>query len=575
MAENFYLDNADLRFHLQNLDLTEVIRLRERDYSEAETYPDAPVSEADALDSYARVLEMVGELCGELIAPRAADVDREGATLTNGKVEYAAGTKENLKNLAQAEVMGAMLPRQYGGLNMPVTVYSMLTEMVSRADASLQNLFGLQDIAETINLFGSEEQKAYYLPKFCTGEVDGAMALTEPEAGSDLQAVQLKAHYDEASNTWLLNGMKRFITNGCAKVHLVLARSEAGTRDGRGLSMFVCESGPNLVIRRIEDKLGIHGSPTCELQFNNVKAELVGARRRGLTKYVMSLMNGARVGISNQAVGVAEAAYRDALKYAGEREQFGKSIDQFPAVYDMLAHDKILITAARALLYESTKYVDLRDCYEKAVEESPKGEVDPAVRAKSKEYTRIAAVLTPLCKAFSTEIANKVAYDGIQVMGGTGYMRDFNAERYYRDARITNIYEGTTQLQFVAAVGGVKQRVLDPLMSEMSNLPYEGLLRRLASAVDMAWHKLQKAVDYIAKRTDSDYFDLMASRLCNMETVVLISYLMLRDARKDKARLPLVQRFVLDMLPTVDLEYEVVTRGDLSLIDQHRDILDY
>jgi alkylation response protein AidB-like acyl-CoA dehydrogenase len=571
MAENFYLDNLDIRFHLQTVGLEEVTRMRENDYRQAKEFPEAPVDFADALDSYDKVLQMTGEICGSLIAPRAAAVDEEGAHLKDGVVTYAAGTIENLHDIAQGQLMGVMLQRRYGGLNFPVTLYTMMNEMVSRADASLQNLFGLQDIAETIGRFGTEEQKASILPRFSSGEVDGAMALTEPEAGSDLQAVQLKAHLDEETGQWVLNGMKRFITNGCAKVLLVLARSEEGSKDGRGLSMFVCEKGPQLLVRRIENKLGIHGSPTCELQFNNLPAQLVGIRRRGLTRYVMSLMNGARVAISAQALGIAEAAYREALKYAKAREQFGKAIIKFPAVYEMLVHDKVGILAARALLYETTKIVDLRDNYEEILNhtESP----PPEQRAQEKTFSKMAAELTPLAKAFCTELANSVAYNAIQIHGGTGFMKDFPAERLYRDARITNIYEGTTQLQYVAAIGGVMLRVLDPMMSELSHLPYEGKLRRLASAVDMAREKLQRAVRAVEQREDTEYFDLMARRLCRMETIVLLSYLLLRDATKDKTRQAVAERFVLDWLPEVNEHYEVIERNDVSLIDNHEQVL--
>ncbi|MFW6367209.1 MAG: acyl-CoA dehydrogenase family protein [bacterium] len=575
MAENFYQDNQDIRFHLFERGLDEVISLREDGFKDADEFLHAPENLEDALDSYDRTLGMTGELCAEHIAPRAEDVDLNGPTLENGHVEYAPGTKENLRELAQADLMGVMLPRRFGGLNCPVTIYTMMTEMVSRADCSLQNLFGLQDIAETINKFGSEDQKRRYLPRFCTGEADGAMALTEPEAGSDLQAVQLKAHLDPKTNQWYLNGMKRFITNGCAKILLVLARSEEGTHDGRGLSMFICERGPGLIVRRIENKLGIHGSPTCELQFNDVPAELVGQRRRGLTRYVMSLMNGARVAISAQALGVGEAAYREARKYASEREQFGKTIDHFPPVYETLARDKVMLMAARTLLYETTRYVDLRDSYEEHVNAADSADVSSEFRKQGKVYSKIAAELTPLCKAFATEIANQVAYDGIQIHGGTGYMKDFPAERFYRDARITNIYEGTTQLQYVAAIGGVIQRVLDPVMDELSHLPFEGRLRRLASRIDMARGQLQQAVDMIEKRHDSEYYDLMARRLCTMETIVYVGYLMLRDALRDRDREPIVERFVLDMVPQVEQEYAVIASGDVSLIDNHRDILDW
>lgn len=571
MADNFYLDNPDIRFRLQTIGLEEVTGLREEDYTQAHEFPEAPGDFADALDSDDKVLEMVGALSGGNIAPRAAAVDEEGVRLDKGTVRYAAGTVENLRDLRLAQLMGVMLPRRYGGLNCPSTVYAMMTEMVSRADASLQNLFGLQDIAETISRFGDEAQKAYFLPKFASGEVDGAMALTEPEAGSDLQAVQLKAHLDEGTGQWYLSGMKRFITNGCAKVLLVLARSEEGTRDGRGLSMFVCERCPELIVRRLENKLGIHGSPTCELQFNRVPAQLIGARRRGLTRYVMSLMNGARIAISAQALGIAEAAYREGLKYAKAREQFGKPIAKMPAVYEMLVRDKVGIMAARALLYETTKMVDRRDAYEEVINRTE----DPSAeqRQLEKSCTRIAAEMTPLAKAFCTELANAVTYDTIQIHGGTGYMKDFPAERLARDARITNIYEGTTQLQYVAAIGGVMHRLLEPMMGELSQVPYEGKLRRLASAVDVARDKLQRAVRSVEERNDSEYFDLMARPLCRMETIVLVSYLLLRDATRDQTRALVAERFVLDSLPEVNAHYEVIERHDVSLIDSHRQIM--
>ena len=571
MADNFYTDNPDIKFHLETLELEDVLRLREENYAQAKEFTDAPVSYEDAIDSFDKVLDMVGGICGDLIAPRAEDVDAEGAKLEDGVVSYAAGTQENLKNLTQAQLMGVMLPRQHGGLNMPVTTYTMMTEMVSRADASLQNLFGLQDIAETISKYGTDEQKARYLPRFANGEADGAMALTEPEAGSDLQAVQLKAHFDEQKNQWYLNGMKRFITNGCAKVLLVLARSEEGTKDGRGLSMFICERGPGLIVRRIEDKLGIHGSPTCELQFNNVPAELCGQRRRGLSRYVMSLMNGARVAISAQALGIAEASYREALDYAREREQFGTPIIKFPAVYDMVTRMKVNLAAARTFLYETTRYVDLRDAYE----EANKHEEKPSTEARQleKTYSRIAATLTPLCKALTTELSNQIAYDCIQVHGGTGYMRDFPAERLYRDARITNIYEGTTQLQFIAGIGGVMRRTLAPLMDELSHLPYEGKLRRLASSVDVAREKLQRAVKYVEHARDSDYHDLMTGRLCQMETKVFAAYLLLRDALKDKDREAIAEQYILAAVPEVDLHHDFVTGGNVTMIDNHESIL--
>ncbi|MBO5762935.1 MAG: acyl-CoA dehydrogenase family protein, partial [Lentisphaeria bacterium] len=478
-------------------------------------------------------------------------------------------TVKNLEDLAKADVIGVMLPHRFGGLNFPVSIYTMMTEMVSRADASLQNLFGLQDIAETISEFGNEEQKQAYLPGFATGEYDGSMDLTEPDYGSDLQSVRLRAWQDE-NGQWYLNGMKRFITNGCAKVHLVLARSEEGSSDGRGLSMFICRACPQLVVRRIENKLGIHGVATCELQYNDVPAELCGKRRFGLIKYVMSLMNGARVAISAQAVGIAEAAYREARKYAAEREQFKRSIDQFPAVYSMLADMKVRLTAARTLLYETTRAVDLRTGYNTLAETDP-----AAAKVQQKYYNNVAAVLTPMCKALCTETANKVAYDALQIHGGTGYMKDFNIERYYRDARITNIYEGTTQLQIVAAIGGVMQRHNDPRIEELMQLPFEGRRAELLEMVKKMHAEQLETVQFVADRKDPQYHDLMARNLVEMETYVFVGMLLLRDSLKDEKRLPIAERYILDAVPEFARRRMTVLSGDTTLIENKRDIIDY
>ncbi len=561
---NFFTDNPDLMFTLKNLDMEEIVALRENDYKQAEQFDYAPENYEDAMDNYKRVMTEIGEITGERIAPRSRQVDEEGPTFKDGVVKYHPLTDKNLQDLKDAGVMGVMLPRQYGGLNFPTTIYTMMTEMVARADASLQNLIGLQDIAETICEFGSEEQRQKYLPRFASGEADGSMDLTEPDSGSDLQSVRLKATKGE-DGKWYLNGMKRFITNGCSKIHLVLARSKEGTVDGRGLSMFICEACPELKVRRIEHKLGIHGVPTAELQYNNVPAELCGQERRGLTKYVMSLMNGARVAISGQALGIAEAAYREAKKYASERVQFRQSIDQFPAIYDMLAKMKIKVTAARALLYETTRMVDLRYAY---VAQDERGE-------KAKFYSKVAAVLTPMCKALATEIANQVAYDSIQIHGGTGYMHDFDVERYYRDARITNIYEGTTQLQVVAAIGGIMQRVLDPIISEMLEMSCEGFDPALLKKVGVMFAKQKEAVQFVADKKDSAYHDLRARNLVENETFVFVSLLMLRDAKKDAKRLPLAERYILDAAHDFERNYQVIMSGDLSTIEKHRDVIDY
>ena len=565
---NYFQDNRDLMFTLGNLDLKDTVSLREQGFKFTENCDYAPADFADALDNYRRVLEVVGGICGDRIAPRSRTVDEEGPKFENNTVTYHPLTQQNIADLTKAEVSGVMLPYQYGGLNFPVTVYTMMTEMVSRADASLQNIFGLQDIAETICLFGNEEQKAQYLPGFATGEYDGAMDLTEPDYGSDLPGVRLRAWQDE-NGQWYLNGMKRFITNGCAKVHLVLARSEEGTTDARGLSMFIAEACPQLVVRRIEHKLGIHGVATCELQFNDVPAQLCGKRKFGLIKYVMSLMNGARVAISAQAVGVAEAAYRAARQYAAEREQFKKTIDQFPAVYDMLSSMKVKLTAARTLLYETTRAVDLRDGYTAAME---RGE---AVRDQQKYWNNVAATLTPMCKALATESSNQIAYDALQIHGGTGYMHDFDVERYYRDARITNIYEGTTQLQVVAAIGGVLQGHLSKEINDLLALPFEGRAAELRDIIAGFNTKLAEAVQYVNDKKDSAYHDLRARDLVDMATSVYVGLLMLRNATRDEDRMPIAERFVLDAVVEVEKRYLRVMSGDMQLIEKKNDILDY
>ena len=572
---NFFSDNQDLLFTLKNIDLEEVVSVREHDYADAQKFDGSPENYADAMDNYERVLTVVGDVAGERIAPRSRQIDEEGPKFENGVVTYHPLTVKNLEDLRKAGVSGVMLAREYGGLNFPTTIYTMMTEMVSRADASLQNLFGLQDIAETISEFGDEDQRQRYLPRFACGEADGAMDLTEPDSGSDLQSVRLKATLDPATGKWYLDGNKRFITNGCAKIHLVLARSVEGSTDGRGLSMFICEKCPELVVRRIEHKLGIHGVATCELQYNHVPAELCGQQRRGLTRYVMSLMNGARVAISAQAVGVAEAAYREARKYASEREQFKQSIDKFPAIYDMLARMKTKLTASRALLYETTRIVDLRGVYTHIVDHTPE-QATQEIKDKAKYYAKIAAVLTPMSKALSTESANQIAYDCIQIHGGTGYMHDFDAERYYRDARITNIYEGTTQLQVVAAIGGVMQRVLDPIIADMlAKTSDEGLIGTLKQKIAKMHAKHQEAVKFVADKKNSDYHDLRARNLVENETFIFVGLLMLRDAMKDAAREVLAERYILDAVADFERNYLITMSDDMSTIDRHRSVIDY
>lgn len=567
---NFYKDNDDLLFHFKTMDLDKVVKHIEGDFEDKGKYPDAPASVADARDSYGRILEIVGGIAGDYIAPRAPAVDAEGAHFEGGEVRYAKGTAEALDMLKKAELMGFTLPRRYGGLNCPITVYMAAIEMVSRADAALMNLFGLQDIAETICRFGSEDQRQRYLPRFARGEVSASMALTEPDAGSDLQAVMLKAFQDDKGQ-WRLRGVKRFITNGCGEISLVLARSEEGSTDARGLSMFIYEREKGMKIRRIEHKLGIHGSPTCELQFNDAPAELCGNRRMGLFKYVMSLMNGARLGISAQALGIAEAAYAEAAKYASERVQFKKAIGELIPVAELLATMRVKIEAGRTLLYETSRIVDVKNHLEQVYDND--AERAKQVKDEYKHYSGLAALFTPMTKAYTTEMANQVAYDGIQIHGGTGYMQEFNAERHYRDARITNIYEGTTQLQVVAAIGGViKGTALEHMRELDAALDYsavEHLRKPLAELRDL----VEQAVKYVMEKNDGQYQDFHSRRLVELATIGTIAHLMARDATRSERKKDVVKLYLEYALPDARMKAEMIMSGNASMLEKKAEIL--
>ncbi|HRU04665.1 MAG TPA: acyl-CoA dehydrogenase family protein, partial [Candidatus Brocadiia bacterium] len=543
---NFFTDNENMVWHFRNMDLSDIVHLREPGFQEAAQYPYAPSSVEDALDNYYRVMELLGGICGDFIAPRATDVDRHGCTLENGKVSYAPGTVENLKALSQADLMGFTLPRKYGGLNMPHTLYCMANDMVSRADASLMNLFGLQDIAETIRAFGSEEQRQRYLPKFCSGEVTGAMVLTEPDAGSDLQSIRTRAHVSQdADGQWRINGVKRFITNGCGEVLLVMARSEEGTTDARGISLFIVEKGPDVVIQRIEDKLGIHGSPTCQIFFNNAKADLVGQRRRGLITYVMALMNGARIGIAAQGVGVAEAAYRAALAYAVSRRQFGKAIFDISPVSELLVDMKVGVETGRSLLYECGRAVDREEGLGHKLETMDRKDPAYAVtKEKLAFWRKVAAVLTPLAKFYCCEMALDVTSKNIQVHGGSGFMRDYEAERYWRDARITTIYEGTTELQGVAIQPGVMGGNIKEYLAQKAAKTYTGEPAQLHAAVRGIHADLDAAVAHLQQRGDNEYTALMAKRLSSITANTVIGYLMVDEASRSERRLLTARHFI-------------------------------
>ena len=521
---NFYSDNYDIQFLLKHMNIGKIAELNEQGFKFAKDFDHAPASAEEAVDNYAMVLEAMGELCGDFVAPRAEDVDRTGNILNeDGSVTRPQGVVESLEKLSQAEVMGLTLPHRFGGLNFPNIIYSMTIEMLSRADAALMNLFGLQGIAETINFFASEEIKQEYLHDFSAGKVTGAMVLTEPDAGSDLQACKLRA-YEDADGNWYLHGVKRFITNGCGEVLLVLSRSEPDRKGGLGLSLFICEPGPTVHIRRLEDKLGIHGSPTCEIFFDNTPCRLIGERKRGLAPYVASLMNGARIGIAGQSLGISEAAYQVARDYAASRKQFGVAIEKLPAVRDMLINMRLDIEASRALLYETGRVVDLELGLLKLMENPPEDKAEAkALKTEIRKNKRLAGLLTPMSKYYCSEVSNAVAYDGIQVLGGSGFMRDYASERFARDARITTIYEGTSQLQVVAAVRGVCNGTVEKYLTELAEKQYNPDVQDAVKHLAQGTEQLLKAVKYV-KGINEKYMDLYGRQLVDMAIDLIIGY---------------------------------------------------
>ncbi|VAW20593.1 Acyl-CoA dehydrogenase [hydrothermal vent metagenome] len=558
---NFYTDNIELRFHLQHPLMEKIVRLKERDFTEKEKFDYAPMDYEDALDSFDKVLEVVGELCGDIVAPNAESIDAEGPHVVNGHVIYARGTQENIDALNKAGLMGMSLPRKYNGLNFPIVPYIMAADIVSRADAGFVNIWGLQDCAETINEYASEEQKEKYLPRVCAGETM-AMDLTEPDAGSDLQAVQLKATWNEEKQTWLLNGVKRFITNGDGDISLVLARSEPGSKDGRGLSMFIYDKqNGGVSVRRIEHKMGIIGSPTCELVFKDAPGELVGSRKMGLIKYVMALMNGARLGIAAQSVGICEAAYREALAYAKERVQFGQVIIRFPAVYEMLANMKAKLDASRTLLYETARFVDLYKTYMHISEER---KLEKEERMEMKKYQKLADIFTPLAKGMSSEYSNQLAYDAVQIHGGSGFMKDYPVERIYRDARITSIYEGTTQLQVVAAIRGV---TTDGYVNQIRAYEAEKIapeLEYLRRILIILTDDYEQAVKKVMKMNDNEFIDFHARRLVEMAGHIIMSYLLLLDTNRDNSFLKSARNYINFAKAQIKAHAEFIRSSELS-----------
>jgi len=583
---NFYRDNDDIQFLFRHINLRELAEICEEKFKFAGQFDYAPADADEAIQNYDMVLDALGQLAGEFIAPRAEQVDRQGNTLNaDSSVTRPKAIAESLEKLAQAEVMGFTLPYRFGGLNFPNLVYSMAIEIVSRADAALMNIFGLQGIAETINAFASEEIKQKYLYDFAAGKVTGAMVLTEPDAGSDLQKVMLRA-FQDGNGQWYLHGVKRFITNGCGDVLLVLARSEPEISDGRGLSLFVCDRGPTVHIRRLEDKLGIHGSPTCEIFFDNTPCQIIGERQRGLITYVMSLMNGARIGIAAQSVGIAEAAFRVARDYAASRKQFGVAIERLPAVRDMLIDMKVAIEAGRALLYETSRVVDMELAYARRLETNPPEDAAQAKELKNaaRKYKRYAAMLTPMSKYYCSEMCNRVAYDAIQVLGGSGYMRDYACERHARDARITTIYEGTSQLQVVAAVRGVcsgtAQNLIAEYLQQQFSQELQDLLKRLAEGTE----QLKTSIAFV-KENGTEYMDLYGKALVDIAVDLINGYLLCGQASTDvdmqitaengnkitikERRAIIARRYVTKNTPKITALTETICAGDKSTFCQY------
>jgi len=564
---NYFVDNPDIKFNLDRLDLKALADIVESDYTNAKDHDFAPADREEAAQNYLDILEVVGDICAGPIFERSRQIDEEGHICENGDVTMNPLVLENLNDFKEMNLMGISLPYEYGGLNMPQTVKIAIIEMVSRADASLMTLVGLQDIAETIEDFGTDEQKAKYIPPLASGDATGAMVLTEPDYGSDLQSVKTIATPPSNGNdsgVWFLNGTKRFITNGNGTTLLVLARSEEGTSDGRGLSMFVCSKDKTINIDRIEEKLGIHGSPTCEMTFSNTPAYLVGKRKFGLIKYIMSLMNGARVAVAAQALGIAEAAYNLAKEYAETRIQFDKPIIEIPAVYKILSDMRLNIEAGRLLLYETGKVVDKL----KASSKNPNAD-----RKETKYLERLAGVLTPISKYFNAEMANKTTYDGLQVMAGNGYMKDYDMERYYRDARITNIYEGTSQLQVVASVGGILAGVLDKEFDKFRALSFSTTLQPLSDSVKSMIASFDSAVEIVRSQKDREYTEFISERIVKMGLDIYISILFLDSATKNDRKIKLAEIWIKDLLLRIKENSDFVLSGNRTVIDNHLDIL--
>lgn len=565
---NFYSDIPELKFELENPMMERIVELKERGFREKDEYAEAPQDFADAMDSYEKVLDIVGDITANTIAPNAEAVDAEGPHCENGRVRYASKTYENMDAMIKAGMNGLTMPRKYNGMNMPITVYTCANEIVSTGDAGFENIWSLQDCIETLYEFGTEDQHKRFIPHVCAGETM-SMDLTEPDAGSDLQSVMLKATYDEENNCWRLNGSKRFITNGDSDIHLVLARSEAGTRDGRGLSMFIYDKRDGGVnVRRIENKLGIHGSPTCELVYKNAKAELCGSTKLGLIKYVMALMNGARLGIAAQSVGLSQAAYNEAIAYANDRKQFGKAIITFPAVYEMLSNIKAKLDAGRALLYQTARYVDIYKALDDIARER---KLTPEERAEQKKYAKLADAFTPLAKGMNSEYANQNGYDCIQVHGGSGFMLEYACQRIYRDARITSIYEGTTQLQVVAAIRYVTTGLYSSVINEFEQVEVKSENQAYMDRIKAMAVKFNADIELVKSAENQDVLDICARHLYEEAANIIMSHLLLQNANKAPELFAKSMNVYINLAESeVEKNHNFINRIDADQLDSYR-----
>ena len=565
---NFYSDVPEIKFELENPLMERIVELKERNYRDKDEYAEAPQDFADAQENYKQVLDIVGDITANVIAPNAEAVDAEGPHCENGRVRYASKTYENMEAMVKAGMNGMTMPRKYNGLNLPITVYTAANEIVSTGDAGFENIWSLQDCIETLYEFGNEDQHARFIPRICAGETM-SMDLTEPDAGSDLQSVMLKATFDEENNCWRLNGSKRFITNGDSDVHLVLARSEAGTRDGRGLSMFIYDKRDGGVdVRRIENKLGIHGSPTCELVYKNAKAELCGSTKLGLIKYVMALMNGARLGIAAQSVGLSQAAYNEAVAYANDRKQFGKAIVTFPAVFEMISNIKAKLDAGRALLYQTARYVDVYKALDDIARER---KLTPEERAEQKKYAKLADAFTPLAKGMNSEYANQNGYDCIQVHGGSGFMLEYACQRIYRDARITSIYEGTTQLQVVAAIRYVTTGLYSQVINEFEQFEaapeYQGYMDRIKAMAA----KLNADIELVKAAENQELLDICARHLYEEAANTIMCHLLLQNATKAPELFGKSLNVYVNLAESeVEKHHNFIARMDVAQIESYR-----